>query len=107
VKFIAESVTIDKLKEYTGNNIPSIADIENTKDRNTRWNNSRDNVHQVVVLYVDNNNSWITFLDPDCGMIRHLTFDHFTERWHDQDPVACLIMIMQSLSSLLIELWTA
>ena len=107
MKFIAESSTIDKLKEYTDKSTPSIADIENTKDRNTGWNNSRDNGHQVVVLFVDNNNSGITFMDPDCGMIRHLTFDHFPQRWHDQDPVACLIMIMQSLSSLLIELWTA
>ena len=88
VQFVAESTTIARLKEYTDNNHPSIADIEYAKDRNTKWANTWDNGHYVVVLYVDNNNSQITFMDPDWGQIRHLTFDQFLERWHDQDPGA-------------------
>jgi hypothetical protein len=38
------------------------------------------------VLAVDMNNSQVTFMDPDWGQIRHLTFDQLLERWHDEDP---------------------
>ncbi len=86
VNFIAESTNIDKLKEYADKNIPSIVDLQYRKDRNTKWANTWVNGHYVVVLAVDMNNSQVTFMDPDWGQIRHLTFDQLLERWHDEDP---------------------
>jgi ABC-type bacteriocin/lantibiotic exporter with double-glycine peptidase domain len=81
-----EQTTIDQLKEYADENIPSIVDLQYMKDRNTKWTNTWDNGHYVVVLAVDMNNSQVTFMDPDWGQIRHLTFDQLLERWHDDDP---------------------
>ena len=83
VKYIAESSTIEKLRDYAFQNYPTVIDIQYRKEKGKSWANLWLEGHYEVVLEVTDTE--VKLMDPDYGQIRSMPINKLLEAWHDED----------------------
>jgi ABC-type bacteriocin/lantibiotic exporter with double-glycine peptidase domain len=83
VVFRSGSVTVEELRRYAEENVPSIVDIQYRKENHKDWTDTWKNGHYVVVVYVSKKT--IKYMDPIYGKIKSMPIELFKKKWHDED----------------------